>query len=72
MLLPQFRAPSTVLSAAVALGSRFAAMQNPPVAKQQSSIFYAITTNDNASIKAMADGGWSLTKLQVIRMCWTH
>ena len=43
---------------------RAAAKPNPGRDKQQSSIFYAITTGDNLLIKQMADSGWELPMLQ--------
>jgi len=33
---------------------------NPPIEKQQSSAFYAVSTGDQASLKLMVDNGWQL------------
>jgi hypothetical protein len=42
----------------------FAKMPNPPVGKQQSSAFYAVTTGDIQSLESMADAGWALADVK--------
>lgn len=42
---------------------KYAAMPNPDPSKQQISAAYAVSTGDMESLKAMADGGWSLAEL---------
>jgi hypothetical protein len=37
-----------------------AAMPNPPIGKQQSSAFYAVSTGDMTSLQLMVDNGWAL------------
>jgi len=39
-----------------------AAMPNPPIGKQQSSAFYAVSTGDMASLQLMVDNGWALSQ----------
>ena len=39
-----------------------AALSNPPLGKQQSSAFYAVSTGDLTSLQLMVDNGWELGK----------